>query len=264
MMKKLLSVFAVLLLVLTGCASNNTEKDDAPQSDIEYIKEKGTLVVGITDFAPMDYRDSNGEWIGFDADLARIVAEDLGVEISFIEIEWDSKIFEIENKSIDVIWNGMTLTEEITSSLSCTKPYLNNAPVLVVKKDAADRYQDLESIKDLTIAVEAGSSGEGAAEANGLSFRQVSQQSDTLLEVSAGTSDAAIIDSLMAGAMIGEGTSYPELTYTVSFEGEQYGVACRKGSDLAEYLNSEFDKFTNDGTFEKLGREYGVFEALVK
>ena len=106
----------------------------AADGDVAYIQNKGTLVVGITDFAPMDYKDANGEWIGFDADMARIVADKLGVDIEFIEIDWSKKIFELDSKSIDVVWNGMTLTDEMVAAAECTNAYCNNAQVVIVKK----------------------------------------------------------------------------------------------------------------------------------
>lgn len=101
-------------------------------SDVAYIQDKGTLIVGITDFAPMDYKDDNGEWIGFDADMARLVAEKLGVEAQFVEIDWDNKIMELDSRNIDVVWNGMTLTQEVTEAMECTNAYCNNAQVIVV------------------------------------------------------------------------------------------------------------------------------------
>lgn len=106
--------------------------DFAEGEDIAYIKEKGTLVVGITDFAPMDYKDDNGEWIGFDADMAKVVADRLGVECQFVEIDWDNKIMELDSKNIDVVWNGMTLTDEVTNAMECSNAYCNNAQVIVV------------------------------------------------------------------------------------------------------------------------------------
>lgn len=101
-------------------------------SDVAYIQDKGTLIVGITEFAPMDYKDEAGNWIGFDADMAKKVAEKLGVEVQFIEIDWDNKIMELDSKSIDVVWNGMTLTDEVTSAMECTNAYCNNAQVVVL------------------------------------------------------------------------------------------------------------------------------------
>ena len=189
--------------------------DTATESDVDYIKNKGTLIVGITDFAPMDYKDDNGEWIGYDADLARAVADSLGVDVEFVEIDWDNKILELQNKSIDVVWNGMTLTPEVTNAMECTKAYLNNAQVVVVNKDKADEITSVEAAADLSFAVESGSAGEAAAEENGFNYVAVKTQADAVMEVSAGTSDACIIDLLMAGAMVGEGTSYENLTHSV-------------------------------------------------
>lgn len=246
-------------------AASSTASGSSSGSDVDYIKKKGSLIVGITDFAPMDYKeDGSDEWIGFDADLAREVGKDLGVEVKFVEIDWDNKILELDNKSIDVVWNGMTLTDEVTKSMACTNAYLNNAQVVVVPEDKADKYQTVDSLKDLSFAVEAGSAGEEAAKENKLNYTSMSSQADTLMEVSAGTSDASIIDLLMAGAMIGKGTSYEKLTHTVELTTEEYGVGCRKGSDLADYINQEFVKLYQDGTMKTIAEKYGVQDALVE
>jgi polar amino acid transport system substrate-binding protein len=248
----------------TEAAAETDSSSDAADSDVAYIKNKGTMIVGITDFAPMDYKDDDGDWIGFDADLAKKVGEDLGVDVKFTEIDWDNKQLELDNKSIDVVWNGMTLTDEVKKSMECTEPYLNNAQVVVLPKDKADKYPDTDSMKDLNFAVEAGSAGEEAAKDLGFNYTSLSAQSDTLMEVAAGTSDASIIDLLMAGAMIGEGTDYPNLTHTLELTTEEYVVGARKGSDLASYLNDEFAKFTKDGTMESIAKQYGVQDALVQ
>ena len=192
----------------SDAASEDAAAEDsaAGESDMAYVQEKGTLVVGITDFAPMDYKDENGEWIGFDADMAKAFAESLGVEAEFVEIDWDNKILELDGKTIDCVWNGMTLTEDVLSAMECSNAYCNNAQVVIVPADVADQYQDEESLADLTFAVEAGSAGEEQVQALGLNYTPVTAQSDALMEVAAGTSDAAVIDSLMAAAMVGEGT----------------------------------------------------------
>ena len=234
-------------------------------SDVQYIKDKGTLTVGITDFAPMDYKeDGSDEWIGFDADLAKKVAEDLGVDCEFVEIDWDNKILELNNKSIDVVWNGMTLTDEVTGSMNCTDPYLRNAQTVILPSDKVDQYKDVDSMKDLNCAVESGSAGEQAAKDNGLTSTAMSSQADALMEVEAGTSDAAIIDLLMAGAMVGEGTSYPDLTTSLELSDEEYGIGCRLGSDLTDYINEEMTKFYKDGSIQELAEKYGVQDALIK
>ena len=101
---------------------------------MEAIQAAGKLVVGITEFAPMDYLDANNEWIGFDADMARLVAEELGVAIEFVVIDWDMKINEVNAKNIDCVWNGMTLTAEVTAAMDCSAAYCNNAQVVVIAK----------------------------------------------------------------------------------------------------------------------------------
>lgn len=252
-----------------GSASADNSKDtsataESTDSDLAYVKDKGTLVVGITDFEPMDYQDKNGNWIGFDADLASAFAESLGVDVEFVEIDWDNKILELDGKTIDCVWNGMTLTDEVTSSMSCTIAYCNNAQVVVVPSDVADKYQDKDSLKDLTFAVESGSAGEAQAQELGLNYTAVTAQSDALMEVAAGTSDAAIIDSLMAAAMVGEGTGYSNLTYTIGLNDEEYGVGFRKGSDLTAELNNFFKSSYADGSMEQIAEKYGVQAAVVE
>lgn len=280
MKKKVLVLFAAMMLVvgafaLTGCGGgDDKETSSAPaasssssaagSSDIEAVKKAGKLVVGITDFEPMDYKDEDGNWTGFDADLATKFAEELGVEVEFQEIDWDNKILELDGKSIDCVWNGMTLTDEVTAAMSCTNPYLNNAQIVVVPKDKADDYQTVDSLKDLTFAVEAGSAGATEAKNNDLQTNEVKDQASALMEVKAGTSDGAIIDSLMASAMVGEGTDYADLTYTVGLNEEKYGVGFRKGSDLTEELNAFLKKCEEDGTLKELAEKYKVDAALIE
>lgn len=260
MRKKLFAMLLCVAMVLAMTACGDSKSASAgTESDVAYIQEKGTLVVGITEFEPMDYKDASGEWIGFDADMAKLVAEKLGVEAQFVVIDWDNKIMEMDSKNIDVVWNGMTLTDEVTSAMSCTRAYCNNAQVVVVPADKKDA--DLES---LTFAVEAGSAGEAVAKENGYNNNAVAAQADALMEVASGTSDAAIIDLLMAGAMIGEGTSYPDLIHTQELTTEEYGVGCRKGSDLAEYINGVFADTYKDGSMLEIAQKYGVQEAIVE
>ena len=279
MKKKLLALVLAAGMVASMAACGNTNSNgstsadnskdtsaaaESTDSDLAYVKDKGTLVVGITDFEPMDYQDENGNWIGFDADLASAFAESLGVDVEFVEIDWDNKILELDGTTIDCVWNGMTLTDEVTSSMSCTNAYCNNAQVVVVPSDVADQYQDTDSLKDLTFAVESGSAGETQAQELGLNYTAVTAQSDALMEVAAGTSDAAIIDSLMAAAMVGEGTGYANLTYTIGLNDEEYGVGFRKGSDLTEELNNFFKSSYADGSMEQIAEKYGVQAAVVE
>ncbi len=236
----------------------------ASASDLDYIRNKGTLVVGITDFEPMDYKDEDGTWIGFDADMARAFAESLGVSAEFVEIDWDNKVLELDGKTIDCVWNGMTLTPEVTGSMECSRAYCNNAQVIVARSDQAENFQEKSDLSQYNFAVEAGSAGEQQAISLELPHTPVKAQSDALMEVAAGTSDAAIIDSLMAAAMVGEGTGYADLTYTIGLNDEEYGVGFRKGSDLAASLNDFFTASYQDGSMLEIAEKYGVQAALVE
>lgn len=275
-MKKLTAWMLTLMMVLSlpACggsdagadsdAGSDSKAEASDESDMAYVKDKGTLVVGITDFEPMDFKDDSGEWVGFDADMAKAFAESLGVKAEFVEIDWDNKIMELDGKTIDCVWNGMTLTDEVTSSMECSNAYCNNAQVVIVPSDKADKYQDTDSLSELSFAAEAGSAGEAELKKLNIECTPVKAQSDALMEVAAGTSDAAVIDSLMAAAMVGEGTGYEDLTYTVGLNSEEYGVGFRKGSDLAASLNDFFASSFADGSLVKCAEKYGVQAAVIE
>ena len=143
-MKKIISILLAAVMafaMLAGCGTKGVNTD--VDSDFQYIVDKGTMIVGITDYAPMDYKDENGEWTGFDAEFAREVAKLMGVEIEFIEIDWDNKFPELESKSIDCIWNGMTITDEVKLNTECSKAYVKNEQVVVMNADKVENYKDI-------------------------------------------------------------------------------------------------------------------------
>ena len=275
-MKKVLSVFLAALMMISvvslfaACSKDTAEKDTtgasdtaAAESDLAYVQDKGTLVVGITEYEPMNYMDENGEWTGFDTEFARAVGEKLGVNVEFVEINWDYKYNELDSKSIDCIWNGMTITDEGKEAASISDPYAENAQVVVMKQDRRANYTDVESLKDLTIAVEGGSAGEKAAAAAGLTNTVVSNtQALALTEVSSGSCDACIIDLTMANSMTGEGTSNANLGFELKLEAEEYGIAFRKNSDLTAKVNEIIDELMSDGTLDALAEKYEI--SLIK
>lgn len=275
-MKKVLSVFLAALMMVSvvslfaACSKDTADKDttgasDAAtaESDLAYVQNKGTLVVGITEYEPMNYMDENGEWTGFDTEFARAVGEKLGVNVEFVEINWDYKYNELDSKSIDCIWNGMTITDEGKEAASISDPYAENAQVVVMKQDQLANYTDVESLKNLTIAVEGGSAGEKAAAAAGLTNTVVSNtQALALTEVSSGSCDACIIDLTMANSMTGEGTSNANLGFELKLEAEEYGIAFRKNSDLTAKVNEIIDELMSDGTLDALAEKYEI--SLIK
>ena len=277
-MKKIIALILSLVLTLccmAACGANNTPATDAPatdapatdapatdattDSDLAYVQTNGKLIVGITEYAPMDYKDENGEWTGFDAELARLFAEELGVDCEFFVIgDWGKKFMELDTKSIDAVWNGMTITEEALSSATVSDPYVINAQVVVMANDKLANFADVESMKDLVFAVEEGSAGQSVAEEAGLKTVAKQDQAGALMEVAAGAADACVIDITMAKAMTGEGTDYADLGIGISLSSEEYGVAFRTGSDLAAKLNDFLKALKADGTLDQLAQKYSL------
>lgn len=284
-MKRIISTVLAAALVLSLAACSNSDSsastseaedsstaataettadagDDASaeESDLAYIKEKGTMIIGYTVYAPMNYTDDDGNFTGFDTELATAVCEQLGVEPVFQEINWETKVVELDAGTIDCIWNGMTLTEDIMENTACTEPYAKNAQVIVMKKDAA--YTGTADLVDASIAYEAGSAGQETLEAEeNLSQADLvpkTVQADCLPEVEAGNCQAAVLDLTLANAMIGEGTSYTDLEIKDELNVEEYGVAFRKGSDVAAAVNDAFAALREDGTMQALADKYNL------
>ena len=276
-MKRLVSAFlaGAMALSLAACggaaststaasasasASGSAAASQAEGSDLDYIKGKGKLVIGYTVYEPMNYTDAGGNFTGFDTELATAVCEKLGVEPEFVELNWDTKVVELDAKSIDCIWNGMTLTDDIMANTATTKAYAKNAQVVVVK-DGTD-YSSTADLVGKTVVAEAGSAGEAAIEGDEnlaqADYVSKSVQTDCLMEVAAGTADAAVLDLTLANAMIGEGTDYASLKIVDELNAEEYGVAFRKGSDTAAAVDAAFDELKADGTMQALADKYDL------
>ena len=253
-MKKILALVLALVLVFSFTACS--EKTETSSSDLQYIKDKGTLVIGITDYAPMNYKDANGNWTGFDTEFAQVVGEKLGVKVEFVEIEWSSKIMELDSKAIDCVWNGMTITDEVKNGMNVTKPYVVNAQVVVMAADKVGNYKTADDLKGLKLVAEAGSAGEAAITDAGLTSTGVLTQADALMEVSSGAADACVIDITMANAMTGAGTSYTSLAAGLALTSEDYGIGFRKDSDVTAEVNKIIDELIADGTLKALADKY--------
>ena len=264
-MKKALIVLISLLFVLCGC-SNKTEENKS--SDLEYIKEKGTLIVGITYFEPMDYQENN-EWIGFDADLANAIGEKLNVEVIFQEISWATKETELASKTIDCIWNGLTYSDERAENMSMSDYYMSNRQVIVVRKEDANKYTNVEDFVGLNIAAESGSAGEEIVlnEFKDSNYIEKSIQLDALTELVSKNCDVAVLDYVMAYYLLNkEDSSFSELTVLdeiIEAEDEYYAIAFRKGSDVTEVVNKYLKEMKNDGTIETIANKYGLKDAIV-
>ncbi len=263
MCKVLALVFALVMLV-SACAPAQ-----APQeSDLAYVEDKGELIIGMTLFAPMNYYEGE-EFVGFETEFAKAVSEKLGLKANFIEIDWNTKEIELAAKSIDCIWNGMTITPERAEAMSISTPYMANKQVVVAKAENAEAYATAEGIEGKVVVAEAESAGEGVAQEDeffaGASYTAVDSQAKALMEVSSGTADICVVDYVASIGMIGEGTDYENLVVveTKDFAPEQYGIAFRKGSDLTAKVNEVIAELAEDGTLETIAKKYKL-EALLE
>lgn len=282
--KKIWSLLLALVMILSlaacggkdsGSGSSAAPPENQPagdagssqaDSDLAYIQGNGKMVIGYTVYEPMNYTDADGNFTGFDTELARAVCEKLGVEPEFQEIIWETKEVELAGKSIDCIWNGLTLDAEREANMNCTVPYVKNAQVVVVK--SGTDYTDTSSLAGKTVVAEVGSAGEaqiigtedsepdaGLAQAD---YVGKSVQTDCLMEVKAGTADAAVLDLTLANAMTGEGTDYADLEIVDELAVENYGVAFRKGSDIRDAVNDIFAEMVADGSLKALADQYNL------
>ncbi len=307
----LVLVLMMLALILPGCASRSGSdagtKSDSPvtsildkpdsgdtsgnetgdksenesdsNSDFQYIKGKGTLVIGITQYPPMNYYDKDGKLVGFDTELAEIVCGKLGLKPEFIEINWDSKEIELNSKNIDCIWNGMCITEERKQNMSISIPYMKNEQAIVVK---ADREKEiLANVDGLVLTAEAGSTGEGKVlgtipddgteEVSAKEFFAKCQyvpadsMAKALMEVKSGTADMAIVDAVLAFYNVGPGTDFEDLVANTdnNFGAQQFGIAFRKGSDMTEKVNEILKELMEDGTVAEIAARYGLEDSLL-
>lgn len=273
-MKKLLCMVLVLMMVLSAGAAMAEGN-----SDWEYIKGKGKITIGITLFAPINYYDESGELIGFDTELAKATFEKLGVEVEFIEINWDSKEIELNSKNIDAIWNGMCITEERKQNMSMSRPYLYNTQAMVMKADKEEEI--MADISGKYVVAEQGSTGEGKLQGTiadddtvvvsakeyfkDANYTPVDSMAKALMEVKSGIADVALVDSVCALAMVGEGTDYDDLTVNLdnNFGLQEYGIGFRVGSDVTELVNNAIIELTRDGTVAQIAEKYGLTDMLV-
>ena len=286
-MKKLIALLLAMVLVvaLVACGAQEevteevteevevveetteevTEEAPVDDSDLAYITENGKMLVGITIYEPMNYFDEAGELTGFDTEFAKAVCEKMGLSAEFVEINWDTKEVELAAKSIDCIWNGMTITEERMANMSISDPYVKNAQVIVVKADS-----EIATTTDLvgkTVVAEMGSAGEAQvigedadADLAQAEYVGVAKQTDCLMEVKAGTAAAAVLDWTLAKSMVGEGTDFDDLMIVdgVELATEEYGIAFRKDSDVTAAVNAVIAELVADGTLPALAEKYGL------
>jgi len=294
-MKRSMILVLALILALTaifaGCAGKPAEPAEAPageaapveipaveaepaeevpaDDDWAYIQNNGKMIIGYTVYAPMNYFDDNGDFIGFDTEFAKALCAKLGVEPEFVEINWDTKEVELAAKNIDCIWNGLTVTEERKQNMAFSDSYIKNMQVAVIRKADAATYTDTASMANANLTAEISSAGESAIQADAnlasATYVSVPKQTDALLEVKAGTSDVAILDYTLAKAMVGEGTDYADLQMVEGLElaVEEYAIGFRLGSSVVEQVNKAIEDLTAEGVMDSIAATYDLTASLL-
>ena len=288
-MKKIIAFMMAGLMTATalaGCGGSGEKKESATEAatkaatadtaatadsageDWTYLESKGNLVIGITYFEPMNYMDENNELTGFETDFAKAVCEELKLEPMFQEIDWDSKEIELKTKSIDCIWNGLTITPERQENMDISIPYMENKQVMVCNKDKVAQFA--ESVEGASVVAESGSAGEDVAKEDeffkGADYQPVQSQSTALLEVKAGTADIAIIDFVMSKGTIREDSDFADLAVVEekTFSPEQYGIALRKNSAVTlEKLNAAIKAVYDSGKLKEIADKYNLADLLI-
>ncbi|NLK39675.1 MAG: transporter substrate-binding domain-containing protein [Clostridiales bacterium] len=261
-MKKLM-LFLMAALMCTFAFAGCAEKDD-----YEYIKKRGKLIIGITYFEPMNYKDDQEKLIGFDTEFAEAVCEALGVQAEFQVIDWSKKEFELNSKAIDCIWNGFTVTEERRQNVDFTVSYLKNKQCIVIRKSDAETYTSLQALAAAKFGAENESAGESAIKGNdtlkNVNFTGVESQKKVLLELKSLTIDAGVIDYTMAKASIREDSDYSGLMILdlELSEEEEYAIGFRKGSNLDEKVNEIIEQLVANGTIAQIAEKYNLTDLL--
>lgn len=268
MKKKILSLLASAMMCvgLCGCGS----KGSASDTDWGYIENKGTLVVGITYNMPMNYKDDSGELTGFETEFTTAVCEKLGVKPEFQLIEWSKKEMELKSKTIDLVWNGLTVTEDRKKEFLFSTSYLKNKQVTIVKSENADKYPDTSAMANIKIAVEGGSAGEDIikedANLEGCTPINCEAQINALMEVKAGTADACIVDYTLGRALTKEGSDYADLVVLENIPNtdEEYAIGARlEDTETIKKINEAIDELAKDGTLKKIAEKYDLADALL-
>lgn len=263
-MKKKIALLLMAVLCLSafaGCGSKKT--------DLEYIKDNGKMVMGITLYEPMNYYDENGELTGFETEFAKAVCEKLGVEPKFQVIDWKQKETELKSKAIDCIWNGLTVSEDRKENMAFSTAYVSNRQVAIIRKADAEKYTTAESMAGAKMIAESGSAGETAIQADATlsknDYIPAAAQKDALLEIKAGTSDVAVLDYIMAKAVIKDDTDYSDLMIVeeIQLTPEEYAIGFRlEDKELLAEVNKIIDELVEDGTLAKIAAKYDMSENL--
>lgn len=240
----------LLILILTACS-----KETSNLTSLQTIQEKKTMVVGFTNYPPLGFKDENQEIVGLDIDIATAVAERLGVSVTFQYIDWDNKMFELNNHNIDMIWNGFTITTEREKEVNFSKPYMDNQ--IVILSLSTRPISTIKDLKGLDVGVETQSSGQIAIEKHPIiddinEIQKYTNISEALLALNAKTVDAIVVDVTFAGYLSQQNPNQYHVS-DASFDSELYGIGFRKDED--DSLKDAIDAIIDELILSKEAQE---------
>lgn len=265
--KILVSVLAIVLCAIVAVACFAC----AEKSDLKKIEKNGYFICGVTVAAPMNYKDGNDKWIGFDTEFAQAVAKKLGVEVQFKQIDWGQKYVELNSGAIDCIWNGFTANcadddgIQRGDKVDLSYFYMDNQQCVVTKAENVEKFKSAADLAGKKAGAEKGSAGAAyVADVNASLEVSPTSQLATLIDLKMGGIDFVVIDNTLAKSVVGKGDySSLSIVEAIQIEGEKYAIGLRKGSDLTEKINAAMIELVKDGTLNAIATKYGVENVLV-
>ncbi|ADG72424.1 amino acid ABC transporter substrate-binding protein [Brachyspira murdochii] len=267
----LLAFFAVIISCNnnSGSANNNAAPESTEDNSLQKVKDAGKLVLGLDDtFAPMGFRDENGEVVGFDIDLAKEVASRLGVELEIKPIEWSSSILSLNKGDVDVLWNGVTINDARKQQINFSKPYLNNRLVIVKAIDDA-AINSKDDLSGKVLGVQVGSNDEALtadpSSKDAKEIRRYDVNVNAFLDLQAKRIDAVIIDEVAAQYYISEKKAPFVVVDNSPLTEELYGVGFRKSDEklLAE-VDRILDEMKADGKAAEISQKWFAKDIVLK
>jgi len=258
-----LVLVSLLTLFLTACTQ---KASDPKQDNWDKYQEQGSITIGFDNtFVPMGFEEMNGQYTGFDIDLAEAVSEKLGFKVQFQPIDWDMKETELQNGTIDAIWNGYSATDERREKVAFSIPYMENQQVLVTKK--SKQIHSVEDMKDKTLGAQAGSSGylDFEAQPDLLKNRVKDQKAnqyqsfnEALIDLKNDRIDALLIDRVYANYYLqSEGILNDYNVFSAGFESESFAVGVRAADKrLLTALNQSFIELYQEGKFQEISHKW--------
>lgn len=267
-MKKILMILMITLSAVMAFASGSNEASEGDNS-LKYIQDKGVFVLGLDDsFPPMGFRDENGDVAGFDIDLAKEVCKRMGVELKMQPIDWDAKILDLNSKDIDVIWNGLSISDERKEKISFSKPYIANRQIIIVQ--AASGINTKADLGDKKVGVQLGSTADDAVnsdEATVATLKELVKFQDNiqaLMDLEVGRIDAVVVDEILGRYYISKKPGVYDVAKE-DFAAEEYGIGFRKGEDafVAE-VNRIMDEMVKDGSAAAISKKWFAEDILLE